>query len=207
MKAFIVILSLALLAIGVIFFMKGCPKDIDPRDRAIDSLKFAQKTDSIQYQARASLADNTIRGLIGQLRDTTAALQASRKQFTIQGKQILAANKDLHAALIVHDTPEVYKNAQYISFQIDSISTVAWNMGRELDKQIVLNEQLQTADSAALADCRGTLKNTQVGYSTLAANYEVQHQQDQKALKKAKKGKWLFGLGGTAVGAFIRSIF
>ncbi len=205
MKTFIIILSLILVGIAAIFFLKGCPKANDSKDRAIDSLTFALHTDSLQYARRSSLADNTIKGLVADLDTTRRALDSIRKKFNVRGKQILATNKDLHAALIIHDTPQVYKDAEYLAFQIDSISELKWNEDRELDRQQVLNEQLRYTDSMALADCRGTLRKREEDDDRLVLNYEVQHQQDAKALKQQKHKGWFFGFVGAIIGGGIRS--
>lgn len=207
MKTFIVITSLALLAIGIIFFLKGCPNPTPSKDKVIDSLKWVIRTDSISGETKYKSDSSVIHSLKVALDTTATALQDARKQFNVKGSQILELNKKLRTAFIVHDTPTVYTDCDLISYKIDSIAQQKWNVDRELDRQIVLNEQLHSADSTAFADSRMQLAKTRSAYSMIAANYEVRYQQDQKDLKKAKKGKVLLGIGGGILGVAIRSIF
>jgi len=207
MKTITVILALALLAIGVIFFFKECnlhpvKTDIEKQN---DVLKDEINKITVEGEARYKQDSGLIHNLTIALDTTATALKEIRKQFDTRGKQILATNKELHAALIAHDTPRVYTNCEYLSFQIDSIAQVKWDVDRELDKQIVLNEQLRLADSTALVNCRNTLRQTQQDDSRLALSYELQNQEDQKAIRRSKKGRWFFGFVGALIGGGIRS--
>lgn len=205
MKTRIAILAVILIGIGIIFFLKGCPSaTADPKDRIIDSLTFALKVTTNSGEARFK-SDSSFRvNILQALQDTTAKLEEVTKQLNARNKQIATANKTLHAALVIHDTPTVYKTAQYLSFQIDSMMQEKWNVDRELDRQKVLNEQLHYQDSISLAHCRDDLKNTRSAASMLVANEEQQHQQDQQTLKKAKKGRWLDRLVGAAFDEAVR---
>ncbi len=209
MKTFAVILALIIVAVITIYFAKGCnvsyPKSEIAKEN--DILKDKLNTITIEGEARHKLDSGLNHDLTVALDTTNKALTIANKKLAVRDKQIFAANKELHAALIVHDTPAVYKNAEYMAFQIDSMGTEKWNVDRELDRQIVLNEQLRLADSTALANCRGDLKHTREAASAYMSNVEIQHQQDQAALKKAKRGRGLWAVIGGAIGVAIKSIF
>jgi len=199
-----------IIGVGIILIMlyKECNVPAPTsKDKAIDSLLEKMKSDSIEGEARYKQDSGLIQNLTVALDTTSKALAEVRQKFDARGKVILATNKELHSALIAHDTPRVYTNCEYLSFQIDSIAQVKWNVDRELDRQLILNEQLRIADSTALAHCRDDLKNTRSAASELVGNYEAQRQADHAALKKAKRGKGLWAGIGAVTGAVIRSIF
>ena len=208
MKTLAVISSLALLAIGVIFFLKECnpPPAKTDIEKQNDALKDEINKITVEGETRYKQDSGLIHNLTIALDTTATALKEIRKQFDVRGKQILATNKELHAALIAHDTPRVYTNCEYLSFQIDSIAQVKWNVDRELDGMVILIEQIRDTDSTALSSCRGTLKKTQMNYAMLAGNYAIEHEDDRKALRKAKRGKGLWAVIGGAVGYVIKAI-
>jgi hypothetical protein len=201
---------LAVIVVGILSIMlyKGCNNPAPTsKDKAIDSLLEKMKSDSIEGEARYIQDSGLIHNLTIALDTAITSLAKERQRFTIQGGRLLVTNKELRAALVAHDTASVYTRCDTLSRQIDSIAQVKWNVDRELDRQIVLNEQLRIADSTALAHCREDLKNTRSAASELVENYEAQRQADHAALKKAKRGKGLWGGIGAVAGAAIRSIF
>jgi hypothetical protein len=189
----------------IVFFSKGCTHSSPSVAKQIDSLKFVIRTDSTQYAARYKSFEDVRIGLTSALRDTTAALQESRKQFNSQGKLILATNKRLRDAFNNHDTLTVYEGCDSLSHAIDSIAQVKWNVDRELDRQIVLNEQLHIADSTALADCRFTYKELQVINSLIQSTYDQELQVKDNEVKKAKRKNKIWGGIGVLLGGAIRS--
>lgn len=205
-KSYIVLFFVILIGVIIILF-RGCNATPAMSSKAIDSLKWVIATDSTQYAARYVSYESFINKILVDLDTTKSALAESRKQFTTQGKQILTTNKRLREAFNNRDTATVYNSCDSLSRAIDSIAQMKWNVDRELDRQIVLNEQLHTADSSALIDCREQITKTRSAYSALAQNYEVQHQQDMDIIKKAKRKNKLWGIGGGILGAAFRSIF
>jgi hypothetical protein len=204
-KSLIAIILILLIGAAIIFFSKGCTPEPAVDTHVTDSLKWVIKTDSTQYAARYKNFEDVRIGLTSALRDTTAALQESRKQFTSQGKLILATNKRLRDAFNNHDSVAVYTDCDSLSHAIDSIAQVKWNVDRELDRQIVLNEQLHVADSVALADCRFTYKELQVINSLIQSTYDQELQGAQNDVKKAKRKNKLWGGIGVLIGGAIRS--
>lgn len=208
MKTFLVILSLIVIGVICVTASKGCrnASDVAQKTHENDSLKQRLKSIEVEGEARYKQDSGLIHNITLDLDTTKKALAEVRQKYDARGRQILSTNKDLHAALIIHDTPTVYKTAEYLSFQIDSIAQEKWKVDRELDRQLVLNEQLRIADSVALANCRSDLKNTRSAGSALVANLEVQHQQDAMALKKAKKGRWFDRVIGAGIAEGVRGI-
>lgn len=204
-KSYIILFIVILIGV-IVILSRGCKSD-PAVAKVIDSLKWVIRTDSISGEAKYKSDSSLIHDLHIALDTTTTALQEARKQFNVQGKKILATNKTLRAAFIIHDTSAVYLNCDTLSRQIDSIAQQKWNVDRELDRQIVLNEQLHSADSVALANCRVTLKQTQTISSLMGQNYEIMLQASQQEIKKAKRKNKLWGIGGGVLGAAIRSIF
>jgi hypothetical protein len=204
-KPLFAIFLILLIGVAIIFFSKGCTPEPAVDTHITDSLKWVIKTDSAQYHDQSKKKDDSIRYYKNALDTVNKVLAKTREQFTIQGQQILATNKLLHAALIVHDTPAVYKNAEQLAYQLDSITGVAWNMGRELDRQIVLNEQLHFTDSIALADCRNAYKKLQGNTSLMQQTYDLELQAAQNDVKKAKRKNKLWGGIGVLLGGAIRS--
>ncbi len=209
MKTAIIILSLILVGIAAIFFAKGCnaPAPKEELEIRFDSLKERYDRITLEGEARYKSDSSFKHNIIIALDTTTRALAEKTRLLNERDKQIASTNKTLHAALIIHDTPEVYKAAEHISFQLDSMAQEKWNVDRELDRQQVLNEQLRRTDSIALSNCRGDLKSTRSAASTLVTTLEEQKNQAEKTAKKAKRGKGLWAVIGGAIGIAIKSIF
>lgn len=203
MKTFIAIIIGLLLTVVFIYFWNGCrSQKSDPRDKQIDSLTHQLTTITLQGEARYKLYASVNHNLTVALDTTTKALAFANKKLNARDKQILASNKELHAAIIIHDTPTVYRTAEYLSYQIDSMQQEKWNVDRELDRQIVLNEQRHYNDSTELAKTREDLKSTRKAASELLANEEEQR---RKEVKKAKRGRGFFAFVGVLLGGGIRS--
>jgi len=208
MKTFVVIASLIIIGVICVTAFKGCQNasDVAQKNHENDSLKQRLQTIEVEGEARYKQDSGFRHNILIDLDTTKRALAALRQKFDARGEKIIATNKELHAALLAHDTPRVYVNCEYLSFQIDSIAQVKWNVDRELDRQIVLNEQLIIADSIALANCRSDLKNTRSAASALVANLEAQHQQDAMALRRAKKGRWIDRVIGAGIAEGVRGV-